>query len=117
MMIIMMNTKKTKIIRKLFEGFNKDYLKPIKTDDSSDGKKSSYIEYTSKGHKCENLSPKEYLNMIRPYLRDLMNDHKTPMKTDKAINNDSQFGEWKIQLLMLNRCISSTNFEETGFIY
>ena len=55
--------------------------------------------------------------MIRPYLRDLMNDHKTPMKTDKAINNDSQFGEWKIQLLMLNRCISSTNFEETGFIY
>ena len=55
--------------------------------------------------------------MIRPYLRDLMNDHKTPMKTDKEINNDSQFGEWKIQLVMLNRCISSINFEETRFIY
>ena len=118
MMIIMMNTKKTKIIRKLFEGFNKDYLKPIKTDDSSDGKKSSYIEYTSKGHKCENLSPKEYLNMIRPYLRDLMNDHKTPMKlTNKVNNNDTKFGEWKIQLVMLNNYISSENFEETCYIY
>ena len=33
--------------------------------------------------------------MIRPYLRDLMNDHKTSMKTDKAINNDSQFENGK----------------------
>ena len=42
--------------------------------------------------------------MIRPYLIDLINDHKTS-------------GEWKIQLVMLNRCISSKNFEETRFIY
>ena len=31
--------------------------------------------------------------MIRPYLRDLINDQKSPMKTDKVINNESQFGE------------------------
>ena len=51
--------------------------------------------------------------MIRPYLRDLINDQRSPMKTDKIINNESQFGEWKIQLVMLNNCISFKNFEET----
>ena len=56
--------------------------------------------------------------MIRPYLRDLINDHKAPMKlTDKAINNKSQFGGQEIQLVMLNNCISSKNFEETRSIY
>ena len=38
-----------------------DYLKgfkPIKTDNSFDGKKNSYIKYISKGDKYENLSPK-----------------------------------------------------------
>ena len=34
----------------------------------------------SKGDRYENLSPKEYLDMIRPYLRDLINDHKTLME-------------------------------------
>ena len=42
--------------------------------------------------------------MIRPYLIDLINNH-------------SQSGEWKIQLVMLNRCISSKNFEETHSVY
>ena len=34
----------------------------------------------------------------------MINDHKTS-------------GEWKIQLVMLNRCISSKNFEETRSVY
>ena len=38
MMIIMMD-KKMKSVRRLFEGFNKDYFKPIKTDDRFGGKK------------------------------------------------------------------------------
>ena len=80
-------------------------------------RKNCYIEYISKGDKYENLLPKEYSNMIRPYLRGLINDQKTPMKADKVINNESQFGEWKIQLVMLNSCISSKNFEETCSIY
>ena len=42
--------------------------------------------------------------MIGPYLEDLINDHKTS-------------GKWKIQLVMLNRCISSKNFEETHSVY
>ena len=72
----------------------------------------------SRGDRYENLSPKEYLDMIRPYLRDLINDHKTLMElTDKVNINDTKFGEWKIQLVMLNNCISSKNFEETRSIY
>ena len=66
--------KKINSIRRLFDGF-----KPIKTDDSFDGKKIAYI---SEGDEYENLSPKEYLNRIGPYLRDLINDHKNPMKTN-----------------------------------
>ena len=64
--------------------------------------KNSYIEYRSKGDRYENLSPKGYLDMIRPYLRALINDHKTPMKlTDNVNNNDTEFGERKIQLVIL----------------
>ena len=37
--------------------------------------------------------------------------------TDKVNNNDTKIGEWKIQLVMLNNCISSKNFEETHSIY
>ena len=55
--------------------------------------------------------------MIRPYLKDLINDHKASMNTDTVINNKSQFGKWKIQLVMLNNCISSKNFEEPHYIY
>ena len=38
MMIIMMD-KKMKSVRRLLEGYNKDYFKPIKTDDRFGGKK------------------------------------------------------------------------------
>ena len=37
------------------------------------------MEYMSRGDRYENLSPKRYLDMIRPYLRDLITDHKPTM--------------------------------------
>ena len=77
-----------------------DWLKPKKTDDSFGGRRNNYIEYISKGDEYKNLSPREYLDIIRPYLEDLINDHKISE-------------EWEIQLAMLNRCIPSKNFEET----
>ena len=46
------------------------------------GNKNDYIEYESKGDKEKILSVKEYLYMIRPYLSDMLNDHKSE-------------GEWK----------------------
>ena len=42
------------------------------------------MEYESKGDKDKILSVKEYPDMMRPYLSDIINDHKTE-------------GEWNIQ--------------------
>ena len=47
------------------------------------GYNNNYIEYKSEGDKL--LTIEEYLNLIEPYLRELINDHKNK-------------GEWKIQL-------------------
>ena len=69
------------------------------------------ITQKSKGDRFENLSPKEYFNMIRPYLRDLINNHK-PIDDD-----DTDRAEQKIQLSMQNSCISPRNFEENRTIY
>ena len=47
------------------------------------GYNNNYIEYRSEGDKL--LTIEEYLDLIEPYLRGLINDHKSK-------------GEWKIQL-------------------
>ena len=57
------------------------------------------------GRERQKLSVKEYLYMIIPYLRDIINDHKT-----------TQSGEWKIQLNMYVNFISSKDTEETRTI-
>ena len=67
----------------------KDYYKSIKAINSFDNKKT-YLEYKSKGDKDKNLSPKEYLDMVRPYLRDMINDHETSMKL-KVHSRDKVF--------------------------
>ena len=46
------------------------------------------------------MPPEEYLDIIRPYLSDMINDHKTQ-------------SEWKIQLTMQINFISSKDSEET----
>ena len=51
----------------------RDYFKPIKTKSVFNGNR---IEYESKGDEDKNVSPKEYFDMIRPYLSDLINDHE-----------------------------------------
>ena len=53
---------------------DEDYYKRIITKVSFN---NSYIQYESIGDKKENLSIKEYLDIIRPYLSDIINDHKT----------------------------------------
>ena len=99
-------------IRPLFKGFDRDYYKPIRTDSGFAGIDNSYIEYTSKRDRYENLSPKEYLNMIRPQLRDLINEHKPTVKLNNNSgnnnnnnndnnnnNNNNNRAEWKIHLM------------------
>ena len=60
--------------------------------------------------------------MIRPYLSDIINDHKTPKNlrvhsSNEAIGYKTQFGEWKIQLTMSINFISSKNSDETHNIH
>ena len=62
-----------------------------------------YIEYESRGDKDNNLSPEEYLNKIRPYLRKMIDNHKA-------------HSEWKIQLIMRINFVSpldSKRFHKT----
>ena len=114
-------------VRRLFEDPNRDYYKPRVIDRGFDEEVNSYIKYISEGDRDEKLSPGEYLNMIRPELRDLINRHK-PIKrlnsnndnnnkrdTDNTNNNnnnnnnnndtDTARGEWKIMLRMHIKCI------------
>ena len=53
--------------------------------------------------------------MIRTYLRDLINYHKPIVK----LNNESgpARGEWKVQLVMQNNCISVKSFENNHNVY
>ena len=81
------------------------------------------FEYEGTGDKNKNLSPKEYLDVIRPYLSDIINDHKTKKLRVHSCNElidyeTYQYEEWKILLIMLiinniNTVISSKDFNET----
>ena len=77
-------------IRTLFEP-EKDYYKPVKIGNAFD---DNFIEYESNGDKDKMQSIEEYLNEIKPYLSDIINDHKTQ-------------GEWKIQLTIATNFFSS----------
>ena len=76
-------------IRTLFKELDKDYYKPIRTDAGFAGRNDNYIEHMSNAYRYENLSPKEYLNVIRPYLRNLINDHKPIMELNNSNNNSN----------------------------
>ena len=79
-------------VRRLFEESNRDYYKPKVINRGFAGKINNYIKYISEGNKDEKLSPREYLNMIRPDLRDLINRHKPIERlnnnTDDTDNNN-----------------------------
>ena len=61
---------------------DKDYYEPKKIKVAFN---DNYVEYESNGDKDKRLSIEEYLNMIRSYLRNIIDNHKD---------------EWKIQLTM-----------------
>ena len=110
--------REIKSVGRLLKGFDRDYYKPIRTNDDFVGRRNNYIEYKGRGDRYENLSPKEYLKMIKPYLKDLINDHIPVMELgNEEDNSDTVRGEWKVQLVMQNNCISTKDFEETQTIY
>ena len=83
----MMNKGKLEVLEHYLKN-QTDYYKPIRTDVGFAGRNDNYIEYTSNADRYENLSPKEYLTVIRPYLRNLIKDHKTIMELNNNNNNN-----------------------------
>ena len=75
--------------RRLFEESDRDYYKSKVIDRGSAGEVNNYIKYISGGDKDEKLSPREYLNMIRPDLRDLINRHKPIERLNNNNNTDT----------------------------
>ena len=93
---------------------DEDYYKPIIARGVLN---SSYIQYESNREKGKNLSIKEYLNMIKPYLSDIINNHKTCGLVRYHSGNktwvEETSSEWKIQLTMAINFISSKDSDET----
>ena len=69
-----------------------NYYKPLRVS-------KNYIEYWSNGDRNETLSVEVYLNKIRPYLKDI-------------VNNLKESDMWKIQLTIANNFISSIDNDE-----
>ena len=81
---------------------SEDYYKPIIVNSAYN---NSYIQYESKGDKDKILTISEYLDMIKPYLVNMINDHK---------NQD----EWKIQLsVAINLISSKPDSDETRIMH
>ena len=52
--------------------------------------------------------------MIKPYLRDLINNHKPTIESNNEENNEeNDSAEWKIHLVIQSNFISGKNFEDT----
>ena len=102
-------------VKDLFDlSIDEDYYKPVIAKSPFN---NGYIQYESKGDKGKNLSIKKYLNMIKPLLSNIVNDHKTQGKwrihsDNKTIEHQTQ-SEWKIQLRMTINFISSKDSDET----
>ena len=102
----------------------KDNYEPKKTFSAFNNK---YIQYESMGDKDKNLSVKEYIDVIRPYLSDIINNHKTQEKwkihSGNIITEHKTQEEWKIHLRITINVISSKDskdskdFDETPTIH
>ena len=66
--------------------------------------RNNHIEYESNGDRNKKLSVEEYLNKIKPYLKDIINNLK---KSDT----------WKIKLTIVNNFISSKDNDEKRVIH
>ena len=102
-------------VRYIFDlSIDEDYYEPIIAKSAFDG---SYIQYESKGDKGKNLLIKKYLNIIKPYLIDIINQNKTHGLVRYHSGNKSWLeetsSEWKIQLTIAINFISSKDSDET----
>ena len=81
---------------------DRDYYKPIIINGAFS---NNYIQYESKGDKDKISTVDEYLDIIRPYLVDIINDHKIK-------------SAWKIQLtIAINFTSSKPDSSETSIMH
>ena len=86
----------------LFDELNEnDYYESKEVKNAFDG---SYMLYESRGDKDNKLAIYEYFDIIKPYLRDMIDNHKAR-------------GEWKIQLTMRIIFVSFTDANETRVMH
>ena len=78
-----------------------DYYEPREVKSAFDG---SYMLYESSGDKDFKLAIYEHFDIIRPYLRDMIDNHKAR-------------GEWKMQLTMQIILVSFMDANETGVMH
>ena len=102
-------------VKDLFDfSIDEDYYKPIIAKGCFN---NSYTLYESIGDKGKKLSMKKYLDMIRPYLSDMINNHQTQGKliihSDNKIIERKTQSKWKIQLTMETNFISCKDSDET----
>ena len=81
--------------------FDEEDYEPKEIKSAFDG---SYMLYESKGDKDAKLSIDEYFNIIKAYLKDMIDDHKAR-------------SEWKIQLIMKLIFVSFTDKNDTHAMY
>ena len=85
----------------MFDNIDDDYYKPILVKGSFN---ENYKYYESRGDKDKKLSIEQYLDRIKPYLSDLINENK-------ALENN--LNEWKVQI---NMSVNFVSFNDTGEI-
>ena len=85
-------------MRNLFEHEEKDYLKTEKVNKIHS---DNYIIYERRVDKNKTLTIEEFLNKIRPYFKDIINDLKK-----------TKYLTWKIQLTIAINFVSSENNDE-----
>ena len=87
-----------KLLNRLNE---EDYYKPTEVKSAFDG---SYMLYESKGDKDNKLAVYEYFDIIKPYLKDMIDNYKAR-------------DEWKIQLTMRIIFVSFIDANETRVMH
>ena len=87
---------------------DEDYYKAMITNNAFI---NNCIQYESKGNKDKTLTVNEYLDMIIPYLSDIIIDCKTQGEwknhSGNTITKYKTQGEWKIHLTMAINFVSS----------
>ena len=89
----------------MFHNTDDDYYKPILVKSSFD---ENYKYYESRGDKDKKLSIEQYLDMIKPYLSDLINENK---------EIETSSNEWKIQINMQINFASSNDTGEIRTVF